>query len=76
MRNRRHLPGAGNTAKFKDLEEQPIEWVHDQNEKGLVVKDKYITSKAREIRRSILNQGPPHSVDLLKFKTSSGLYYF
>lgn len=76
-RTRRRLPGAGRRTPFDSLDQALMEWVHEQNDKGFVVKDKYVQAKALAIRDELLQEADVEdNRELQDFKASTGKIIF
>jgi hypothetical protein len=67
----RRVPGGGRKTPFEDLERALLEWIKSQNERGLLVKDKYIISKALTFKETML-LSDPENVELQNFVASPG----
>lgn len=70
VRKTRNVPGGGRKSELDLIESQLEEWIIDHNNKGLVVKDKYIQIKAQQLRNEITEE---HLNDALRsFQASKG----
>jgi Tc5 transposase DNA-binding domain/DDE superfamily endonuclease len=65
VRVQRKLPGVGRKVKFLELDEKLFKWVLDRNERGFIVKDSYITAKAKHLAEE-------YNIPSEDFKISSG----
>lgn len=70
----RRLSGGGCKSPYVDIDQKLYAWVMEQNQKGLVVKDKYLTCKALRIAAELDVQGFSASKGYIsRFKKRNGL---
>ncbi len=61
----RRVGNAGPKTPFQAVETQLLQWTKEQNEKGLIVKDKYLKAKSLKIARAL-------NIGVEQFKASEG----